>query len=90
MEITQTDESGKLCIPEDICRKLGLKPGTRFQISLRGTDILLTKIDADNIATEGEEVELLNLAKLSELSLEDFLNEEPDLYTDDDLKVKYS
>lgn len=29
------------------------------------------------------------LMKLSELSLHDFLSSEPDIYTDDDLKVRY-
>jgi len=30
-----------------------------------------------------------SLMKLSELSLQDFLAGEPDIYTDDDLKVRY-
>ncbi len=30
-----------------------------------------------------------SLMKLSELSLHDFLESEPDIYTDDDLKVRY-
>lgn len=38
----------------------------------------------------GEEEEVTQaLMKLSELSLQDFLASEPDIYTDDDLKVRY-
>ena len=38
----------------------------------------------------GEEEQITQaLMKLSELSLQDFLASEPDIYTDDDLKVRY-
>ncbi len=38
----------------------------------------------------GEDEEItLALMKLSALSLQDFLESEPDIYTDDDLKVRY-
>ncbi|MGA9097449.1 MAG: hypothetical protein WB392_00790 [Methanotrichaceae archaeon] len=38
----------------------------------------------------GEEGEITQaLMTLSELSLQDFLASEPDIYTDDDLKVRY-
>ena len=88
METVQTDESGKLCVPEDICRKLGLKPGTKFHISLQGSGILLKRIESDQTFIEGGEEELQTLMKLSEISLDTFLNEEPDIYSDADLKVK--
>lgn len=40
---------------------------------------------------EFESVEEINdaLMRISELSLHDFLKSEPDIYTDDDLKVRY-
>ena len=41
--------------------------------------------DADKTDEEITE----GLMKLSELSLHDFLESEPDIYTDDDLKVRY-
>jgi len=40
---------------------------------------------------ESESVEEINAAlmMISQLSLQDFLANEPDIYTDDDLKVRY-
>ncbi|HMF33750.1 MAG TPA: AbrB/MazE/SpoVT family DNA-binding domain-containing protein [Candidatus Lokiarchaeia archaeon] len=87
MEIAQTDASGKLCLPEDVCQKLGLKPGAKFQVTIQGSTIILSRIEPDQSAPEDEET--LGLMQLSEISLKDFLEEEPDLYTDADLKVKY-
>ncbi len=37
-----------------------------------------------------EEREILGLMKLSEASLKEFLEDEPDLYTDEDIKVRYN
>lgn len=36
-----------------------------------------------------EEKEIMSIMKLSEKSLSSFLSEEPDIYTLDDLKVRY-
>lgn len=38
---------------------------------------------------EEDDIDTKELIKLSEYTLKDFLESEPDLYTDDDLKEKY-
>jgi bifunctional DNA-binding transcriptional regulator/antitoxin component of YhaV-PrlF toxin-antitoxin module len=87
MEIIQTDATGNLCIPEKIFHALGLKPGMKFQIKTQGNAIILMKIDDSEDMTEEEMVQ--NMMSLSEYSLKEFLGEEPDFYSEADLKVKY-
>jgi bifunctional DNA-binding transcriptional regulator/antitoxin component of YhaV-PrlF toxin-antitoxin module len=87
MEITQTDASGKLCIPDKIFKIMGIKPGMKFQIQTKGNLIILKKIE--NPDTEFDEEDIQDLMKLSEESLKEFLLNEPDLYTEEDLRVKY-
>lgn len=47
-----------------------------------------TKLDVPYDKDEPEDITKA-LMKLSELSLQDFLESEPDIYMDDDLKVRF-
>jgi len=88
MEIIHSDAAGQLSIPEKLYHALGLKPGMKLQIKKNGKDIILTKLeDLEDGSSDGLESE--DLMKMSEESLTDFLDQEPDLYTEADLKVKY-
>ncbi len=87
LEITQVDGAGKLCIPPELAKKLGLKPGNKFLINLKGDLLILKKIQETSDA--GEPVDIQELMNLSEMALKSFLDNEPDLYSDTDLKVKY-
>lgn len=87
MEITQTDASGKIYIPEKIFKSLGIKPGMKFQIQTKGKFIILKMIE--NSESDQDEADMQDLMKISEESLKEFLSNEPDLYSEEDLKVKY-
>jgi bifunctional DNA-binding transcriptional regulator/antitoxin component of YhaV-PrlF toxin-antitoxin module len=87
MKIVETNESGKLCIPQDISQEMGLIPGTKFQIQVHGDNIILTKLEKSQDLAEDDEIH--ELMQLEEESLKDFLVNEPDLYNEEDLKVRY-
>lgn len=87
MEITQVDGAGKICIPPEMAKKLGVQPGSKFQINIKGDILILQKIHEDSESRENTDIQ--EMMQLSELSLKEFLESEPDLYSDTDLKVKY-
>jgi bifunctional DNA-binding transcriptional regulator/antitoxin component of YhaV-PrlF toxin-antitoxin module len=88
MEIIQSDAAGKIRIPEKVFHALGIKPGAKLRIETKGHEIILSKLDDSPIPIlEEENYEIM---KLSEDCLHDFLSNEPDLYSESDLKVKYT
>ena len=88
MEIIQTDPAGKIRIPEKIFHALGIKPGAKLRIETNGHEIILSKLDETPILAPDEDN--YEIMKLSEDGLHDFLTNEPDLYSESDLKVKYT
>jgi len=70
-----------------MAKKLGMRPGSKFQIDLKGNVIILTKIEENQ--GNRETIDVQGIMKLSEVSLKGFLENEPDLYSDADVKVKY-
>ncbi len=87
LEITQVDGAGKLCIPPDLAKKLGLQPGNKVILNLQGDILIVKKIQETPDSTESLDIQ--ELMRLSEMALKNFLDNEPDLYSDTDLKVKY-
>ncbi len=87
LEITQVDGAGKLCIPPDLAKKLGLQPGNKVILNLQGDILIVKKILETPDSTESFDIQ--ELMRLSENALKTFLDTEPDLYSDTDLKVKY-
>ena len=59
----------------------------KYKIKIKGDNIGLTKLN--EVQDQFQEQEIEDWMKLSEHSLNEFLSNEPDLYTDADLKVKY-
>jgi len=55
-EIVESDDSGRIVIPKDLRREMGIGGKTKFIIRKgRGGQITLTKIDVDEIAERLEE-----------------------------------
>ena len=75
----------KISIPEDLVEKMKKHPEINWENII---SIVIEKY-INNLEIIGNEIDTKELTKLSEHSLKEFLDDEPDLYSDDDLKVRY-
>ncbi len=68
-----------------------LEDRSMCESAMRKTPVKYKLEDLTYESDESESVEEISnaLMRLSQLSLQDFLANEPDIYTDDDLKVRY-
>ncbi len=75
----------KISIPEDLVEKMKKHPEINWE------NIISIAIEKyiKNLEIVGNDIDTKELTKLSEHSLKEFLESEPDLYTDDDLKERY-
>jgi len=74
-----------ISIPDELADKMKNHPETNWG-NIASTAI---KNHIQKLINAENEQEIEELTKISEYSLKEFLENEPDLYTDDDLKIKY-
>ncbi len=74
MEVTRVDKAGKIALPLNISKEFEIKPGMQFAIIPTGNSIILTKLKQVN----SDAGKIQNMMALSEFSLRDFLQNEPD------------
>ena len=75
----------KISIPKELAEKIKDHPEVNWNKIIEAA----IKHYADNLDISENDIDINELMKLSEHSLEDFLNDEPDLYTDEDLRKMY-
>lgn len=75
----------KISIPKDLSEKMKNHPEVNWDKIIKTAIELFT----DKLEISENDINLNELGKLSEISLEKFLNDEPDLYTDEDLWKRY-
>jgi len=75
----------KISIPEELAEKIKRYPEINWE------KIISIAIESyiNNLEVVENEIDIKELTKLSEHSLKEFLEGEPDLYTDEDLKERY-
>jgi bifunctional DNA-binding transcriptional regulator/antitoxin component of YhaV-PrlF toxin-antitoxin module len=84
MEVTRVDNAGKITLPLNISNQYGVKPGAQFAVITSGKSIILTKLDQVN-PNAGK---IQDMLQLSEFSLRDFLQNEPDFPRITDYRVR--
>ncbi len=84
MEVTRVDNSGNIPLPLNISKLCGITPGTQFAIITTGNSIILTKLN--NLHPDAGKIQ--DMMQLSEFSLRDFLQNEPDKPRVTDYRVK--
>jgi hypothetical protein len=75
----------KFSLPEELAKKMKKHPEINWDAIAR---IVFEKC-IENLEIAENEKEIEELTKLSEHSLKEFLEKEPDLYSNNDLKLKY-
>ena len=75
----------KISIPKELAEKIKDHPEVNWNNIIKDA----IKHYAINLDISENDIDINELMKLSEHSLEDFLNDEPDLYTDEDLRKRY-
>lgn len=75
----------KISIPKELAKKIKDHPEVNWNKIIKAA----IKHYANNLDISKNDIDINELMKLSEHSLEDFLNDEPDLYTDEDLRKRY-
>ena len=75
----------KISIPKELAEKIKDHPEVNWN------KIIKTAIQhyANSLGISENGIDINEFMKLSEYSLEDFLNDEPDLYTDENLRKRY-
>ncbi len=84
MIVTRVDNAGKIPLPLNISKEFGIEPGTQFAIITTGNSIILTKLKE----VHPDAGKIQDMMALSEFSLRDFLQNEPDLPRVTDYKVR--
>ena len=75
----------KVSLPEELANKMKKHP----EINWDAIASIVFEKYIENLEIAENEKEIDELTKLSECSLKEFLEKEPDLYSDNDLKLKY-
>jgi len=75
----------KISIPKELAKKIKDHPEVNWNKIIKAA----IKHYANSLDISETDIDINELMKLSEHSLEDFLNDEPDLYTDEDLRKRY-
>ncbi len=78
------DNLGKIALPLNISNRYGVKPGAQFAVITTGNSIILTKLDQVN----PDAGKIQDMLQLSEFSLRDFLQNEPDFPHVTDYRVR--
>ncbi len=84
MEVARVDKAGKITLPLKISKEFGFTPGTQFAIIPSGNSIILTKLNQ----VHPDAGKIQDMMALSEFSLRDFLQNEPDTPQVTDYRVK--
>ncbi len=84
MEVTRVDNAGKIPLPLNISKQFGIKPGTQFAIIPTGNSLILTKLE--QVYPDAGKIQ--DMMSLSEFSLRDFLQNEPDKPRVTDYRVR--
>ena len=75
----------KISIPKELAEKIEAHPEVNWNKIIKAA----IKHYASKLDISENDIDINELMKLSEYSLEDFLIDEPDLYTDEDLRKRY-
>ncbi len=84
MEVTRVDKTVKIALPLSISKEFGIKPGTQFAIIPTGNSLILTKLD--NIHPDAGKLQ--DMMEISEFSLREFLQDDPELLRVTDYRVR--
>jgi len=75
----------KISIPKELAEKIKDHPEVNWNKIIKAA----IRHYANHLDISENDIDINELMKLSEHSLEDFLNDETDLYTDEDLRKRY-